>query len=178
MATNASYSDGKCAYRVLARGCSTERPLPADVPTAQPGELYGRSAAHAGRSDVRSQPLPDCARTTRRRWHARLRYPAAAIPAAVQCAVQPLPHRPEQTQGCTPPCSAHGSFACSCRRSNRGAQVCKRLLANAPRAPPPAFTRDITRHIGTHVECVVSVTLQRRRCATASWCNTGCCNTA
>jgi hypothetical protein len=34
--------------RVLARDCSTERPLPADVQTAQPGKLYARSAAHAG----------------------------------------------------------------------------------------------------------------------------------
>jgi hypothetical protein len=34
--------------RVVAHDCSTERPLPADVRTAQPGKLYVRSATHAG----------------------------------------------------------------------------------------------------------------------------------
>ena len=34
--------------RVLARDCSAERPLPADVRTAQLGQLCVRAAAHAG----------------------------------------------------------------------------------------------------------------------------------
>jgi hypothetical protein len=49
---------GQVRVRVLARDCSPERPLLADARTAQPGELYGRSAAHAGCSGVRSWIAP------------------------------------------------------------------------------------------------------------------------
>ncbi len=72
------------------------------------------------------------------------------------CAVQPVPHRHEQNGVCIPPCSAHGSSACSSellQGKQKSCPACTSLPAIYRERTVPACTYDIalTRHAGVRV---------------------------